>query len=522
MRLILAFLVLASPALAQPYDVAEKDIATLQADMASGRVSAAGLVRAYQARIVAIDKSGPALHSIIAINPGALAQAEALDAERKVIGPRGPLHGIPILIKDNIETADPIATTAGSLALTANVTHRDAPVVARLRAAGAVILGKTNLSEWANIRSGHSISGWSGVGGLVKNPYALDRSTCGSSAGSGAAVAASLAAAALGTETNGSLVCPGSFNGIVALKPTVGLVSRTRIVPISHSQDTAGPMARSVADAALLLTAMAGSDPDDAATAEADTYKQDYAQALSAASLKGKRLGVVVPVDDTGTGRVFAAALAALAGAGAEIVPIPDFTQAADRSADETLVLQFELKHDLNAYLAALPQGQPRTLADLIAFDRASSRELVLFGQETFERADARGDLSDPGYQEALTRLQSAARALLDNSFAQYHVDALVEPTAEPSFRIDLVRGDAGSGSVSAGVPAMAGYPHLTVPMGQVKGLPVGLSLVGPRWSEDGLLALGAAAEKALPARVPPHFWPSVESEDHAGLDPAN
>ena len=281
-------------------------------------------------------------------------------------------------------------------------------------------------------------------------------------------------------------------------------------------------MARSVADAALLLTVMAGSDPDDAATAEADAYKQDYAHALATASVKGKRLGVVVPVDDTGTGRVFAAALAALAAAGAEIVPIPDFTQATDRSADETLVLQFELKHDLNAYLASLPQGQPRTLADLIAFNRASPRELVLFGQETFEMAQARGDLSDPVYQQALARLQSGARALLDNSFAQYQVDALIEPTADPSFRIDLVRGDARSGSVSAGVPAMAGYPHLTVPMGQVKGLPVGLSLVGPRWSEDGLLAVGAAAEKALSGRQPPHFWPSVESEDHASLDPAH
>ena len=522
MRMVLAFLVLATPALGRPYDVAEKDIATLQADMAAGQVSAAGLVRAYQARIAAIDKSGPTLNSIIALNPDALAEARALDAERKAHGPRGPLHGVPILIKDNIETADPIPTTAGSLALAANVTHRDAPVVARLRAAGAVILGKTNLSEWANIRSSHSVSGWSGAGGLVKNPYALDRSACGSSAGSGAAVAASLAAAALGTETNGSLVCPGSFNGIVALKPTMGLISRTHIVPISHSQDTAGPMARSVADAALLLTAMAGSDPDDAATTEADAHRTNYAGALFAASLKGKRLGVVIPPDDSGTGRLFAAALGALASAGAEIVPIPNFAQVPGMSADETLVLQYELKHDLDAYLATLPHGQPRTLADLIAFDRASPRELVLFGQEKFETAEAGGDLSDPPYQEALARLQSGARALLDASFAQYHVDALIEPTAEPSFRIDVVRGDDRSGTASAGVPAMAGYPHLTVPMGQVKGMPVGLSLVGQRWSEDRLLALGAAAEKALPLRQPPHFWPSVEAEDHAGLDPAH
>src|SRR5579871_2011813 len=269
MRLILAFLFVATPAFAAPYDVVEKDITTLQADLAAHRITSADLVRLYEQRIAALDGAGPHLGSVLILNPDALAQARALDAERAVKGARGPLPGIPILVKDNIETADPMPTTAGSLALAGNITHRDAPVVARLRAAGAIILGKTNLSEWANIRSTHSISGWSGVGGFVKNPYVLDRSTCGSSAGSGAAVAASLAAAALGTETNGSLVCPGSFNGIVALKPTVGLISRTHIVPIAHSQDTAGPMTRSVADAALLLTAMAGSDPYDSATPSA-------------------------------------------------------------------------------------------------------------------------------------------------------------------------------------------------------------------------------------------------------------
>ncbi len=519
--LVLVLLFLATPTLAAPYDVREKGIATLEADMAAGRVTAVQLVKAYRTRIAAIDRSGPRLNSIIALNPDALAEAAALDAERKTKGPRGPLHGIPILIKDNIETADPVSTTAGSLALANNITHRDAPVVARLRAAGAVILGKTNLSEWANIRSRHSFSGWSGVGGLVKNPYALDRSTCGSSAGSAAAVAASLAAAALGTETNGSLVCPGSFNGIVALKPTLGLVSRTHIVPISHSQDTAGPMTRSVGDAALLLAAMAGSDSDDPATAEADTRRQDYAQALAAAMLKGKRLGVIVPADDTAAGRLFAASLAALAAAGADIVPIPDFALPPGTNADEALVLEFELKHDLNAYLASLPPGRLRTLADLIAFNRASPRELQLFGQDMFEAAEARGDLSDPAYQSALARLQSGTRSLLDTSFARYHVDALIEPTAEPSFRIDLVRGDSHSGGNAAGVPAIAGYPHLTLPMGAVKGLPVGLSLVGPRWSEAAVLALGAAAEEALPARQPPRFRQSVESQNRAVLDPA-
>ncbi len=513
-------LLIAGPAFAAPYDVVEKDIVTLQADMTSGKVTAAELVRAYQARIAAIDKSGPTLDSVIVLNPDALRQAQVLDAERKAGRARGSLHGIPLLIKDNIETADPVPTTAGSLALAGNVTHRDAPVVARLRAAGAIILGKTNLSEWANIRSRHSFSGWSAVGGLVKNPYALDRGACGSSAGSAAAVAASLAAAALGTETNGSLVCPGSFNGIVALKPSVGLVSRTHIVPISHSQDTAGPMTRSVADAALLLTVMAGADEVDPATVQADAHKQDYAALLATATLKGKRLGVVVPADNSDTGQLFAGALAALAAAGAEIVPVPEYAPSAERTADENLVLEFELKHDLNAYLASLPAGQPRTLAELIAFDRATPRELMLFGQERFEAAQARGDLSDPLYQAALARLQSGTRAMLDQSLAQYHLDALIQPTTEPSFRIDLVRGDVPSGGSAAGIPAMAGYPHMTLPMGQVRGLPVGVSLVGPRWSEAALLALGKAAEKALPPRQPPRFWPSVESQDHAGLDP--
>ena len=518
--LVLSLVVLATPVAAAPYDVAEKDIATLAADMAAGRVTAVQLVEAYQARIAAIDKSGATLNSVIALNPDAMAEAKALDAERKAKGPRGPLHGIPILVKDNIETADPVPTTAGSLALAANVTHRDAPVVARLRAAGAIILGKTNLSEWANIRSRHSFSGWSGVGGLVKNPYALDRSACGSSAGSAAAVAASLAAAALGTETNGSLVCPGSFNGIVALKPTVGLISRTHIVPISHSQDTAGPMTRSVADASLLLAAMAGSDPLDPATAAADRHRRDYVRALAGASLKGKRLGMIAPPEDSIPANLFATALAALAAAGADIVPIPDFLQPPGTSADEGLVLEFELKHDLNAYLASLPPGQPRSLAALIAFNSASPRELALFGQDEFEAAQARGDLSDPAYRAAQARLQSGTRALLDKTFARYHLDALIEPTAEPSFRIDLVRGDSHSGNNSAGVPAIAGYPHLTLPMGEIKGLPVGLSLVSPRWSEATLLALAAAAEKALPARKPPQFWPSVEEQARSALDP--
>ncbi|HEX4118836.1 MAG TPA: amidase family protein, partial [Rhizomicrobium sp.] len=358
---------IAAPASAAPYDVAEKDIATLQADMTAGRVTALDLVQAYEARIAQID---PMLHSVIALNPDAENQARVLDQERRAGHVRGPLHGIPILVKDNIETLDPLATTAGSLALKDNITHRDAPVIARLRAAGVIVLGKTNLSEWANIRSTHSISGWSAIGGLTRNPYALDRNTCGSSAGSGAAVAASLAAAALGTETNGSLVCPGSFNGIVSLKPTVGLVSRTHIVPISHTQDTAGPMARSVADAALLLSAMAGSDPADAATADADAHRADYAASLRSASLKGVRLGLILPPPDhspSPTDIVLQHAVDLLQAQGAVIVEIHDFIRPAQASDEEGTVLKYELKHDMAQYLQSLPQfpsgAGPKTLA---------------------------------------------------------------------------------------------------------------------------------------------------------------
>jgi amidase len=523
MRAILLILLLAAgPVLAAPYDVAEKDIATLQADLAAHRVTSVELVRAYQARIAALDRAGPRLNSVLILNPDAMAEAEALDAERAAKGPRGPLHGIPILVKDNIETADPMPTTAGSLALAHNLTRRDAPVVARLRAAGAIILGKTNLSEWANIRSTHSISGWSGIGGLTRNPYVLDRSTCGSSAGSGAAVTANLAAAALGTETNGSLVCPGAFNGIVALKPTVGLVSRTHVVPISHTQDTPGPMTRNVADAALLLTIMAGSDPADAATASADANRRDYGKALTAGALAGKRLGVIVPPGTSTTDQVFMTALETLRAAGAEIVPIPDFTRPADGVDNETTVLKFELKSDMAAYLASLPSGGPKTLSDLIAFNAASPRELALFGQDYFEMAAATTTLADPVYIKAHDKLGEDMRSLIDRTLSNYRLDALIRPTAEPAFRVDLVKGD-NSGTTASGVPAMAGTPHLTVPMGAVDGLPVGLSFIGPAWSESLLLALGADFERHAQARRPPQFLPSVESSpaSSAALMPA-
>ncbi len=505
-------ILMAAPAWGAPYDVTEKDIATLRADMSVGRVTALELVQAYEARIGKID---PMLHSVIALNPDAENQARALDQERHAGHVRGPLHGIPILVKDNIETLDPIATTAGSLALKDNITHRDAPVIARLRAAGVIVLGKANLSEWANIRSTHSVSGWSAIGGLARNPYVLDRNTCGSSAGSGAAVAASLAAAALGTETDGSLVCPASFNGIVSLKPTVGLVSRTHIVPISHTQDTAGPMTRSVADAALLLSAMAGSDPDDAATTEADAHRADYAASLPGASLRGVRLGLILPPADhspSTTDILLQHAVDLLQSEGAVIVEIHDFKAPANASQEEDTVLKYELKHDMAEYLQSLPGKEPKTLADLIAFDAVTPRELALFDQDYFNMAEAKGDLGEPAYVQAHQDLRASTRALLDTTLTQNHLDALIRATDEPAFRVDVVKGDNESGSDSF-LPATAGYPHLTVPMGEVQGLPVGISFMGTAWSEGKLLNIGAAFERAAHARKPPSFLPSVESE---------
>ena len=504
-------LLVSAPAWGAGYDVVEKDIATLQSDMAVGRVTALELVQAYEARIAKLD---PQLHSVIALNPDAENQARALDQERRSGQVRSPLHGIPILVKDNIETLDPVATTAGSLALKDNITHRDAPVIARLRAAGVIVLGKANLSEWANIRSTHSISGWSAIGGLAHNPYVLDRNTCGSSAGSGAAVAASLAAAALGTETDGSLVCPGSFNGIVSLKPTVGLVSRTHIVPISHTQDTAGPMTRSVADAALLLSAMAGSDPDDAVTAEADAHRADYAASLRGASLKGVRLGLILPPPDhspSNTDILLQHAVDLLQAEGAQIVEIHDFKPPANASDQEDAVLKYELKHDMAQYLQSLPGTAPKTLSDLIAFDSATPRELTLFDQDNFDMAEAKGDLTDPAYVQAHQDLRASTRALLDTTLTQNHLDALIRATDDPAFRVDEVKGDSESGSDSF-LPATAGYPHLTVPMGMVQGLPVGISFMGTAWSEAKLLAIGAAFEHAAQARKPPTFIPSLES----------
>ena len=459
--------------------------------------------------IARVQRIDPQIGSVIALDPTALAQAAQADAR----GIRGPLAGQPILIKDNIEAAGPLPTTAGSLALAGNVTNRDAPLVSRLRGAGLVILGKTNLSEWANIRSGKSISGWSAYGGQTRNPWALDRNTCGSSSGSGAAVAAGLVRLAIGTETDGSITCPASINGIVGLKPTVGLVSRTHIVPISHSQDTAGPMTASVREAAELLTVIAGSDPADAQTSEADRRKRDYAAGLDAGSLKGKRIGVMRFASGFGTDAAFATALAVLKERGATLVEIKSFDDKLI-GKNEFSVLLNELKADLNSYLKGSPAAIPvRTLADVIAFDKAhAAQEMGLFGQETFEQAQKTKGLSDPAYKKARQISFTAAGPNgIDRLLKQYRVVALVGPTMPPAWKIDAANGDQISGGGAGSLAAVAGYPHLTVPMGLVKGLPVGLSFIGPKWSEALLLNLGYAYEQARGPFPAPKFYRSIE-----------
>ena len=514
MRHLIAGLLLAAAPVAveaKTAQVEERSIDQLQADMTAGRASSADLVRAYLKRIDQLDRKGPTLRSVIAVNPQALAQARALDAERKAGRVRGPLHGVPVLIKDNIETAE-LPTTAGSLALRDNRTGRDAPLVARLRAAGAVILGKTNLSEWANIRSNNSMSGWSAVGGLVRNPYALDRTACGSSSGSGAAAAASLAAAAVGTETDGSVICPSSNNGLVGLKPTLGLVSRTHVVPISHSQDTPGPMARSVRDAALMLDAITGSDPADPATAEADARKRPYAAGLSLSALSGLRVAVLRP-ENMGAelAAKFDAALAVMRSAGATPVGVkrPD---APGIGEAELAVLLTELRADLDAYLATTPPGvTARTLTQVIAFNKANAPdEMPYFGQELFEEAVKTKGLADPEYKAARAKSLKLASEAIDGMLAQAKATVLVTPSYGPAWLSDPVQGDQYNGPSSSGLPAMSGYPNLTVPMGLVDGLPVGVSFIATRYGDATVLGAGYAYEQRARARVAPRYMPTV------------
>ena len=458
--------------------------------------------------ILRIRRIDAQTHAVLSIDPTAVDQANRVTAS----GLSGPLAGKPILIKDNIEVAGSLPTTAGSLALINNVTNRDAPLVTRLRAAGMVIIGKANLSEWANIRSNDSISGWSAVGGQTRNPFALDRNPCGSSSGSGAAVGAGIVDYAIGTETNGSITCPASANGIVGFKPSVGLVSRTHIVPISVTQDTAGPMTRTVRQAAEIMTAIAGSDPADPATAEADKRKADYVSALDGATLKGKRFGLMRFAAGFGTDPVLERALALLRAQGAEIVEIKELG-GSKQGPKQLEVLLSELKVTLNAYLATTPpRVTTRTLADVIAFNKANPRELALFGQDLFEKAEATKGLADPAYKKAREDgIRFAGVNGIDRLLKANKVDALIGPTVSAAWPIDAVHGDQYPGGGGGWLAAIAGYPHLTVPMGQVKGLPIGLSFIGPKWSDAQMLALGYAYEQARGPLAEPRFLRSIE-----------
>jgi amidase len=499
-----------------PFDLEEATIDDLQAGMADGRYTARQLAEKYLARIEATDRKGPALSSVIEINPDALTIADALDRERREKGPRGPMHGIPVLIKDNIDTADKMMTTAGSLALVGPAPERDAFIVQRLRAAGAILLGKTNLSEWANFRSTKSASGWSGRGGLVKNPYALDRNACGSSSGTGAAIAANLATVGVGTETDGSIVCPSSANGLVGVKPSLGLVSRSGIIPIAHSQDTAGPMTRTVRDAAILLGAMAGADSTDAATRDGHV-QSDYTASLNLGALKGARIGVArarffgySPVTD----RITDTAIDTMRMLGAVIVDPADIPRAGEYEDGELEVLLYEFKADLNKYLTARKGLQVKTLQDLIAFnEREREREMPFFGQELFERAQKKGPLTENAYKSALARNRRLSRQLgIDAVMTKHRLDALVMPTLNPAWTTDVVNGDHFLGG-SATPAAVSGYPSVTVPAGFAFGLPVGLSFTGRAWSDPTLLKLAYAYEQATKHRRPPTFAPTAKRQ---------
>jgi amidase len=496
------------------FELDEVTVADLQAGMASGRYSAQSLVEKYVSRIESVDKSGPTVNSVIELNPDASSIAAALDREHKAGRVRGPLHGVPVLIKDNIDTADRMQTTAGSLALSGSKPVRDSFVARRLRDAGAVILGKTNLSEWANIRSSHSTSGWSGRGGLTCNPYALDRNPCGSSSGSGAATAANFCALAVGTETDGSVVCPSSANGLVGIKPTLGLISRSGIIPISHSQDTAGPMARTVRDAAILLSVLAGSDPNDEATKESDGKRADYTRFLDPDGLKGARIGIARKyfgfsdaVDD-----MMNALIDEMKKQGAVIVDPADLPSHGKFDDTEFTVLLYELKADLEKYLAGRPDARIRTLKDAIEFNEQNRlQEMPYFGQDVFIKAEAKGPLNSKEYTDALEANHRLARtegidALMDKN----HLDAIMAPTGSPAWLSDLVNGDhAGGGSSNAA--AVAGYPDITVPAGFLFGLPLGVSFFGRAWSEPVLLKISYSFEQMTKARRKPQFLPTVK-----------
>lgn len=488
-------------------DYLEADIAQLHDHMQRGELSSEELIRWYIDRVETIDRAGPALSSIIEINPDALNIARALDKEWKTSGPRGPLHGIPVILKANIDTADQMYTSAGSLALAEHTPPADAFVVKRLRDAGAVILGKANLSEWANFRSTQSQSGWSSVGGQTRNAYDPSRSPCGSSSGSAVSVAANLTSVSIGTETDGSVVCPASFNGVVGIKPTLGLVSRSGIIPLAHSQDTAGPMGRTVRDAAILLTAMTGTDPDDAATSKADTH-HDYSSNLTADALTGKRIGVIRSWYGAGSNpdvdNIYETSIEKLRESGAII--IDDINIDAGEMYDaEYEVLLYEFRADLNTYLQK-SKAPVQSLSDLIAYNEANrASTMPWFGQEIFLAAEAKGPLTDEAYLAALETSKSISQSSLDNLIDEHELDALIAPTNGPARPIDLINGDA-SGIGSSSLAAVSGYPSITVPAGFVFGMPVGLSFIGKAWNEKQLIEIAYAFEQTTGVRKPPEL----------------
>lgn len=501
---------------AADFELEEVSILDLQHDMVTGKRTARSITELYLGRIAAMDRQGPTLRSVIETNPDALSIAADLDRERQQKGPRGPMHGIPVLIKDNIDTADKMTTTAGSYALEGSIPLHDSHVAQRLREAGAIILGKTNLSEWANFRSTHSSSGWSGRGGQAKNPYVLDRNPCGSSSGSGAATSANFCAVAVGSETDGSIVCPSSANGLVGIKPTLGLISRAGIIPIAHSQDTAGPMARTVSDAAILLTALAGIDSRDPETEKSRGHaKADYTKFLDAKALKGARIGVARErffgfsdvVDE-----LMLAAIDEMKRQGATIVDPADIPTAGKFDDTETEVLLYEFKADLNKYLASLgPRAPVKSMADIIAFnERNKEREMPYFAQELMVRSQAKGPLTEKKYRDALAKNHRMSRTEgIDAVMIKHRLDAMIAPTGGPAWVTDLINGDHYTGGYST-PSAVAGYPNINVPVGMAFELPVGMSIFGRAWSEPRLIGIAYAFEQATKHRQPPRFLPTL------------
>jgi len=494
----------------------ELSISDLQAGMQSGDITSRQIVEGYLERIASIDCAGPCLNAVIELNPDALEIADELDRERKQGGIRGSLHGIPILLKDNIDTADKMMTTAGSLALEGHIAAQDAFLVDRLRQAGAVILGKANLSEWANFRSTHSVSGWSSRGGQTRNPYVLDRNPCGSSSGSAVAVAANLCAGAVGTETDGSIICPSQTNGVVGIKPTLGLISRSGIIPIAHSQDTAGPMGRSVADAAVLLGAMTGIDARDSATSSSQGKAySDYTQFLDKGGLQGARIGVARSFFEfhPQVDKIIEVCLETLKSLGAELIDPVEIENAKKLGETEIEVLTYEFKADLNAYLANLgPQAAVHSMQDLIAFnEQHRDKVMPYFGQERMLKAQEKGPLTDEAYLKALETTQRLARTEgIDATLEKHRLNAIVAPTGGPAWLVDYVNGDCGEGD-SWSPAAVAGYPNITVPAGHVSGLPVGISFFGTAYSEPVLIRLAYAFEQATKARRQPQFLATVQ-----------